>query len=164
MIREYGEYRSLRTRVILAEADAGYADATGNLRLHRDVPAVFIEIAGESTDPWRERRPLHSLKGPAAGRQVVRDSWNLGAGASATATYACVPTWLTDFRGDLARIDVPTLVLHGDDDRILPIMASALPTHEAVKGSKLVVLDGAPHGMLWTHADDVSRALLDFLT
>ncbi len=106
---------------------------------------------------------LDVLLGKRISDEVVRDSWNVGAGASATATYACVPTWLTDFRGDLARIDVPTLVLHGDDDRILPITATALRTHEAVKGSKLVVLDGAPHGMLWTHAEEVNRALLDFL-
>jgi non-heme chloroperoxidase len=106
---------------------------------------------------------LDVLLGKRISAEVVRDSWNVGAGASATATDACVPTWLTDFRGDLARIAVPTLVLHGDDDRILPITATGLRTHEAVKGSKLVVLDGAPHGMLWTHAEEVNRALLDFL-
>jgi non-heme chloroperoxidase len=103
------------------------------------------------------------LLGKRINDEVVRDSWNIGAGASATGTYACVQTWLTDFRGDLPRIGVPTLVLHGDADRILPIAATGLRTHEAVKGSKLVVIEGAPHGMLWTHADEVSRALVDFL-
>ena len=63
-------FLSPRTRGILAEADAGYADATGNLRLRLDSPAVFIDIAGADSDPWRERRSIHSLKGPAAGRAV----------------------------------------------------------------------------------------------
>ena len=106
---------------------------------------------------------LDVLLGKRISDEVVRDSWNVGSGASATGTYACVQTWLTDFRGDLSRISVPTLVLHGDADRILPIAATGLRTHEAVKGSKLVVIAGAPHGMLWTHADEVSRALVDFL-
>jgi non-heme chloroperoxidase len=106
---------------------------------------------------------LDVLLGKRISDEVVRDSWNIGSGASATGTYACVSTWLTDFRGDLPRIGVPTLVLHGDADRILPIAATGLRTNEAVKGSKLVVIEGAPHGMLWTHADEVSRALLDFL-
>jgi pimeloyl-ACP methyl ester carboxylesterase len=106
---------------------------------------------------------LDVLLGKRISDEVVRDSWNIGAGATATGTYACVQTWLTDFRGDLPRINVPTLVLHGDADRILPIAATGQRTHDAVKGSKLVVIEGAPHGMLWTHAEEVSRALVDFL-
>ena len=106
---------------------------------------------------------LDLLLGKRISDEVVRDSWNIGAGASATGTSACVATWLTDFRGDLPRIHVPTLIIHGDDDRILPITATALRTHEAVKGSKLVVIKRAPHGLLWTHADEVTRALLEFL-
>jgi non-heme chloroperoxidase len=62
-----------------------------------------------------------------------------------------------------AQIDVPTLIMHGDADRILPIEATGARTHEAIKGSRFVVVEGAPHGILWTHADEVNRALLDFL-
>jgi non-heme chloroperoxidase len=58
---------------------------------------------------------------------------------------------------------VPTLVMHGDADRVLPILATAMRTHEAVKGSQLVVIEGAPHGMLATHADEVNQALIGFL-
>jgi hypothetical protein len=96
--------------------------------------------------------------------EVVRDSWNVAAGASPVATLACVPTWLTDFRGDLPKVDVPAMVLHGNADRILPISATGGPhLAEALPGSQLVVVEGAPHGLLWTHAEEVNRALLDFV-
>src|SRR5216684_1026403 len=95
--------------------------------------------------------------------QVVQGSWNVAAGASATASLACVRTWYTDFRKDLPRIDVPTLVVHGDADRILPIAASGARTAQLIKGARLVVVKGAPHGMLWTHPDQVNRELLHFL-
>jgi non-heme chloroperoxidase len=58
---------------------------------------------------------------------------------------------------------VPTLVMHGDADRILPIEATGARTYEAIKGSRYVVVEGAPHGLLWTHADEVNGGLLDFL-
>jgi non-heme chloroperoxidase len=63
----------------------------------------------------------------------------------------------------MPRIDVPTLVMHGDADRILPIAASGARTAQLIKGARLVVVKGAPHGMLWTHADQVSKELVDFL-
>ena len=94
---------------------------------------------------------------------VVRASWNLAAGSSATASLACVPTWLEDFREDLKRVDVPTLVIHGDDDRIVPLSAAGQRTAKLVKGAKLVVIKGGPHCITWTHADEVNAALLNFL-
>jgi non-heme chloroperoxidase len=101
--------------------------------------------------------------GKRVSEDVVRASFNVAAGASAVGTAACPPTWLTDFRSDLPRIDVPLLIIQGDADRILPFTATGKRLHEAVKGSQLVVLAGAPHGIPWTHADEVNRALLDFL-
>ena len=71
--------------------------------------------------------------------------------------------WLTDFRKDLQRIDVPTLVVHGDADRITPLSATGTPTQAAVKGSRLVVVKGGPHGLNWTHAEEVNRELLAFV-
>jgi pimeloyl-ACP methyl ester carboxylesterase len=103
------------------------------------------------------------LKGTRISDDFVRFSWVVAAGASPRGTLDCVSAWLTDFRKDLARIDVPTLVLHGDSDRIVPIDASGKRTHEAVKNSKYVVVKGGPHGLTWTHADEVNRALLDLL-
>jgi pimeloyl-ACP methyl ester carboxylesterase len=94
---------------------------------------------------------------------VVRLSWNIAAGASPAGTLECVQAWLTDFRKDLARIEVPTLVVHGDDDRILPLAATGQRTHQAIKTSRLAVVKGGPHGLNWTHAEEVNRELLAFL-
>jgi pimeloyl-ACP methyl ester carboxylesterase len=106
---------------------------------------------------------LDTLLGKRISEEVVRDSWNVAAGASPKATIECRASWLTDFRNDLSQFNVPTLVMHGDADRVLPILATAMRTHEAVKGSQMVVIEGAPHGMLATHADEVNQALIGFL-
>jgi pimeloyl-ACP methyl ester carboxylesterase len=103
------------------------------------------------------------LGGKLVSDQVVQLSWNIAAGASPKGTLDCVSAWLTDFRKDLARFDVPTLIIHGDADRIVPIDASGKRTHELVKGSRLTIIEGGPHGLNWTHADQVNRELLDFL-
>ena len=103
------------------------------------------------------------LGGKRISDQVVQYGWNVAAGASAKGTLDCVSAWYTDFRKDLPRIDVPTLVIHGDADRILPIAATGTRTHEAVKGSRLVVVEGGPHGVIWTHAEEVNPGLVNFL-
>ena len=103
------------------------------------------------------------LLGQRVSEQAVQASWNLAAGASATASLACVPTWHEDFRKDVAAIDVPTLVIHGDADRIVPITASGLRTAKLIKGSRLSVIKGGPHCISWTHAEEVNSELLNFL-
>lgn len=103
------------------------------------------------------------LGGKLISDDVVRLSWNIATGASPAGTVDCVAAWLTDFRRDLAQIDVPTLVIHGDADRIVPLQVSGKLTHEAVKGSRLAVIEGGPHGINWTHAEQVNRELLTFL-
>lgn len=106
---------------------------------------------------------LDILGGKRISDQAVQFSWNIACGASPIGTLDCVSAWLTDFRKDLAGIDVPTLVIHGDSDRITPIAATGSRTHEIVKGSRLVVIEGGPHGLNLTHAEQVNRELLDFL-
>src|SRR6266404_7128155 len=103
------------------------------------------------------------LLGKLVSEQAVQASWNIAAGASPTASLACVPTWHEDFRKDLSRIDIPTLVIHGDADRILPITASGLRTANLVKGARQVVVKNGPHCITWTHADEVNRELVNFL-
>jgi non-heme chloroperoxidase len=103
------------------------------------------------------------LLGKRISEEAVRASWNVAAGSSATATFACVPTWHEDFRQDLKRIDVPTLVLHGDADRILPITAAGLRTAKLIKGAKLKVVKDGPHCITWTHSDEVNSELMEFL-
>jgi non-heme chloroperoxidase len=103
------------------------------------------------------------LGGKLISDEVVRLSWNIAVGASAKGTLDCVTAWYTDFRKDLPRIDVPALIVHGDADRIVPIEVSGIPTQKAIKGSRLVVVKGGPHGINWTHADQVNAELLGFL-
>jgi non-heme chloroperoxidase len=103
------------------------------------------------------------LLGKRVSDQAIQASWNVAAGSSATASVACVPAWYTDFRKDLPRIEVPTLVMHGDADRILPITATGLRTAKLIKGARMIVVEGGPHAINWTHADRVNPALLDFL-
>lgn len=103
------------------------------------------------------------LAGTRVSEEVMRLSWNIAAGASPKGTLDCVSAWLTDFRADLQRINVPTLIVHGDSDRIVPLAASGTPAHGAVKGSRLAVIKGGPHGLNWTHAEDVNRELLAFV-
>ncbi|MFD5435144.1 alpha/beta fold hydrolase [Kitasatospora sp. NPDC127067] len=103
------------------------------------------------------------LGGDRVSDQVVQYSWNIGVSASAKATADCAPTWLTDFRPDLPRIDVPVLIIHGDADRTLPLRSTAVPLSKAIAGARLVVLEGAPHGLIWTHATEVNKELLAFI-
>ena len=103
------------------------------------------------------------LMGKRVSEQTVQSCWNLAASASATASYACVPTWHEDFRKDLLRVDVPTLVIHGDADRIVPLSASGARTSKMIKGAQLLIIKDGPHCIPWTHADEVNSALLNFL-
>lgn len=94
---------------------------------------------------------------------AVKMSWNVAVQSSAIATIKCVDTWLTDFRADLPKIDVPTLIIHGDADRTLPFDSTAKRLSQLIKNSRLVVVENGPHAIIWTHADKVNPAILDFL-
>ncbi len=101
--------------------------------------------------------------GKRVSEQAVQASWNVAVSASATASLACIPTWHEDFRADLARIYIPTLVLHGDADRTLPFNASAGRTAKLIKGAHLFIVKDGPHAITWTHAEEVNRELVNFL-
>ena len=115
------------------------------------------------TDFFKNFYNTDILLGKAISEQALQASWNVAIGSSAYGSIGCVRTWYTDFRKDVSRIAVPTLVMHGDSDRILPIAASGARTAKLIKGARLIVVNGGPHGMLWTHANQVSDALVDFL-
>jgi non-heme chloroperoxidase len=97
-------------------------------------------------------------------KQAVRASFNVAAGSSPHASYACVDTWLTDFRADLPKIEVPMLVMHGTEDRILPFESTAKRLPSLVKNLKLIPVEGGPHNIGWTHSDEVNKGLLEFLS
>jgi len=112
---------------------------------------------------WNENfYNLDENLGKRISEDAVRDAWITATSASPAGTIACVPTWKTDFRADLPKIDIPVLMLHGSEDRILPIEACGARTHEGIAGSEYVVIDGAPHGLCWTHADEVNVELVKF--
>ncbi|MFP5316809.1 MAG: alpha/beta fold hydrolase [Acidimicrobiia bacterium] len=97
---------------------------------------------------------------------VIRTSWNVAASASAYASVAAIATWTTDFRGDvqsIAELDIPVLIVHGAHDRILPIDATGRAFKALLPAAQYIEIEGAPHGMVWTHADEVNDALLAFL-
>ena len=99
------------------------------------------------------------------GNAALRASFQVAAGAGPYATYACVDAWLTDFRGDLPKIDVPTLVVHGTADRILPFEATAARLRDEGLIADLTVVEvpDGPHSIGWTHPEEVNAAFLDFL-
>src|SRR3984957_5631243 len=104
-----------------------------------------------------------TLRGTLVSDQAFQASWNLAVTASATAAVACIGTWTTDFRDDLPKIDVPVLVIQGDADQVLPLEETGQRLPGLIKDMDLVVVEGGPHAIPWTHAAQVNAALLDFL-
>ena len=100
---------------------------------------------------------------PRLSEAAVRGSWNVAASSAPIAAYAVVSSWLTDFRADIEKVDVPSLILHGTGDRILPIDATAREFRTRLPEATYVEIEGAPHGLLATHPDEVNEALLAFL-
>ncbi|MDA1800613.1 alpha/beta fold hydrolase [Bacillus cereus group sp. BY6-1LC] len=89
---------------------------------------------------------------------------DIAAGASPKGTLDCIAAFSkTDFRGDLAKINIPTLVIHGDSDATVPYEYSGKLTHEAIPNSKVVLIKGGPHGLNATHTKEFNEALLSFL-
>jgi non-heme chloroperoxidase len=125
--------------------------------------AIVADRYAFFTDFFKNFYNLDVLLGKRVSGQVVQSSWNVAVGSSAVASLACVPTWHEDFRNDVARIDVPTLVIQGDADRILPIAASGLRAAKLIKGARLLVVKDGPHCITWTHAEQVNTELLEFL-
>src|ERR1700732_4390460 len=101
--------------------------------------------------------------GKLVSERVLEQNWNVAVGASATGTLACVDTWIEDFRQDIPRNTVPTLILHGDADRILPAEATSRRQAKMIKNVTFMELKGGPHGVLWTHAEQVNAELVKFL-
>lgn len=139
--------------------EGGFDDATiqGFQQAVRDDRIAFLDefttgffAAGDRNDLVSETFRLYN-----------RD---IAAFASPKGTLDCIGAFsYTDFRDDVAKIDVPTLVIHGDSDGIVPFEISGRRSHEAIENSQLVVIEGAPHGFNATHAEQFNRALLDFL-
>ena len=128
----------------------------------------FAQAARADTPAWMKGfldnfYNIDTLRGTLVSDQAYQASWNLAVTASATAAVACIPTWATDFRDDLPKIDVPMLVIQGDADQVLPLDKTGQRLPGLINDLQLVVIEGGPHAIPWTHADQVNTALLDFL-
>jgi non-heme chloroperoxidase len=106
---------------------------------------------------------IDKLRGTRVSDQYYQACWNIAVSASAAGTVACIPTWETDFRADLPRIDVPMLVIQGDADQVLPYPKTGARLQGMIKNMQLDVIEGGPHAICWTHADQVNAALLKFM-
>ena len=124
-------------------------------------------VAADRSAFWRDLSlPFYGYNRPGAKvSEGVRNSfWLQGMMAGMPASYFCIKAFSeTDLTEDLKKFDVPTLVLHGDDDQIVPIVASALLSSKIIKNATLKVVKGAPHGMCTTHKDEVNEYLMGFL-
>jgi non-heme chloroperoxidase len=106
---------------------------------------------------------IDKFRGTLVSDQYYDACWNIAVSASAIATVACIPTWETDFRADLPKINVPMLVIQGDDDRVLPYPKTGQRLPGMIKDVQLVTIDQGPHAIAWTHSDQVNAALLKFI-
>jgi pimeloyl-ACP methyl ester carboxylesterase len=128
----------------------------------------FTQAARADTPAWMKGfldtfYNIDTLRGTLVSDQAWQASWNLAVTASATAAVACIGTWTTDFRDDLPKIGVPILVVQGDADQVLPLDKTGQRLPGLIKDMELVVIEGGPHAIAWTHAGQVNTALLDFL-
>jgi non-heme chloroperoxidase len=116
---------------------------------------------------WKDlSAPFYGANRPGATvSQGTRDAfWLWGMQCGLAAAYQCIEAFSeTDFKEDLAKVDVPTLVIHGDDDQIVPIKVGGLRTAKMIRGATLEVYPGAPHGLMSTHQQKFNADLLDFL-
>jgi non-heme chloroperoxidase len=125
--------------------------------IRKDRPAFLMEFL-------RNFYNYDVTGGKLVSERVLEDNWNVAVGASAIGTVACVDCWIEDFRKNIPKNNVPTLILHGDADRILPPDATSRRQAKMIKNVKFVELPGGSHGVLWTHADRINTELVKFLS
>ena len=125
--------------------------------LKADRPATLMEFL----------KNFYSVGGEDGKRvspRVIEANWAVGIGASPIGTVACIDAWIEDFRSDIARNDLPTLIIHGDDDRILPAVVTSRRQATLIKGARSIEIKGGSHGLLWTHAEEINNELVKFLS
>jgi non-heme chloroperoxidase len=125
-------------------------------RIAADRPAAMKDFMDRSYN-------IDLLSGSRVSDQAWQNSYYVAISASAHAARSCVTACLEDFRGDLATITIPVLVIHGDQDRVLPYEATSRRLPALLKNARSAIIAGGPHAIIWTHADEVNQALLDFI-
>ena len=124
-------------------------------RIAADRPAAMKDFLDRSYN-------VDLLGGSRVSDQAWQNSFYVAISASAHAALSCVTACLEDFRADLAKISIPDLVIHGDQDRVLPYEATGRRLPALLTNARSIVSAGGPHAIIWTHADDVNQALLHF--
>jgi non-heme chloroperoxidase len=168
---QFGHHRPLVAKAVLISPIPPYLLQTPDNPdgVPQGVFDGFVEAATADTPAWIKGfldnyYNMAALGGTVVSYQAWQASWNQGVAASALAVVACIGTpVITDFRADLPKIDVPVLVLHGDADQVLPLDKTAKRLPGLITDVQLTVIEGGPHAIPWTHADQVNAALLDFL-
>jgi non-heme chloroperoxidase len=168
-IGKYGSKR-LRTAVLIGTLGPYLVKAPDN---PEGIDAsVFSGIQGgiKADRPVAMREFLknfYSVGGPdgrLVSDSVIQANWIVAIGASPIATVACVDAWIEDFRKDIARNDLPTLIVHGDDDRILPADVTARRQAKMTKNVRYIEIKGGSHGLPWTHAEEINTEVVKFLS
>jgi non-heme chloroperoxidase len=121
-----------------------------------DRPVVLMEFL-------RNFYGVRGTDGELVSERVIEANWTVAVGASPIATLACVDAWIEDFRKDIPRNDVPTMIIHGDEDRILPADATSKRQTKLIKNVKYVEIKGGSHGITWTRAAAINAELVPFL-
>ena len=101
--------------------------------------------------------------GTRISEEALRNSWQLAANMSPYTSVWAVATWFTDWRADIDKIDVPALIMHGTGDVNVPIDVTSRLLAKMLPSATYIEIEDAPHGMLWTHGEEINKALLDFL-
>jgi non-heme chloroperoxidase len=125
-------------------------------RVIADRPAAMKDLLDDCYN-------LDLLGGTRVSDQAWQNSFYVALSASAQATVSCVTACQEDFRADLATISVPVLVIHGDQDRVLPYEATSRRLPGLLDNTRATLIAGGPHAIIWTHADEVNQALLQFI-
>lgn len=133
-------------------------------------PSVFEEMKGmiekdryDFLETFVKNFYNYKLLSHTVSEGKLRADFNVAAQSSYQAMLFCIDAWLEDFRADVKQIQVPTLVIHGDADATIPLQASGGRLPGLVPSAQLHVVEGGPHGLIWTHAAEVNKALLQFL-
>ena len=125
--------------------------------LRGDRPATLMEFL-------KNFYSVGAADGRRVSERVIEANWAVAIGASPIGTVACIDAWIEDFREDIARNDLPTMIIHGDDDRILPADVTAKRQVKLIEGVKFIEIKGGSHGIPWTHAEEINAELVAFLS
>jgi non-heme chloroperoxidase len=170
-VRQYGTERVAKL-AFLASLEPFLVERDDNEgAVPQDVFDGIVEAARTDRYAWytqffKDFYNLDENLGSRISEEVVRGSWATAVSSAPIAAYAVVPAWLEDFRPDVEAVrdaGLPTLILHGTADNILPVDVTGRRFRELVPAAEYVEIEGAPHGLLWTHAAEVNESLLKFV-